>query len=342
MNIATLAEQINGLARTERLGSLQGLREKVRGKNPRTHKIFSKATIKDTYAFHDGGRTELQFNVGLETRGGLRFLRHGVAFSFDKSHTLPDPSILRKWVRPFNVWVESNADALREFRMWHDSKGVPPSDDRPPNQILEGQLKEFVDGQKFVFLGTRVPESEVDVNQILRDLDRLFPLYEFCLEESLRVPAPFRARSKRRVSSKIHTTASRLAGEIDVDLRHKLLQGLLVEMLEVEFSGCLVHYEYPVARGCSVDVAVETPGGFLFCEIKVAPTVREALRPAIGQLLEYAHWPNELRDGRWWVMAEKDPSAGDISYLNVLRNKYSLPVFYRRIDAEDESLGPET
>jgi len=338
VNITTLVEQINEAAAAHRVGALQQLRRKL-GKNPRTKKIFTKSTVKDTYAFNDGGRTELQFNIGLEVRDEQRFWRHGVAFSFERSQTLPDPSVLRPNVRRFNIWVESNADALRGFRMW-DWEGSTRSEDRPPGEILEAALEDFISRQKFVFLGAMVPESKVDVTQILRDFDRLYALYEYCLEEIPSVYDPI--TSQRGVSATIHTMASRLAAEIEVDLRHNLLQDSLVRMLEAEFPGCLVHPEWEVAEGGRVDVAVDTRDGLLFCEIKVAPHIRSALRQAIGQLLEYAHWPNHRRANKWWVVSEEEPSAEDVAYLQTLRNQYGLPVFYRRIDAEAAVLGLET
>src|SRR5882724_10395105 len=71
MNIYTLAERINQEAarpgpHAYRVGELQHFRAKVHRKGPHTYKIFSRTTIKGTdgdhYAFHDGGRSELQFN----------------------------------------------------------------------------------------------------------------------------------------------------------------------------------------------------------------------------------------------------------------------------------------
>ena len=133
-----------------------------------------------------------------------------------------------------------------------------------------------------------------------------------------------------------------MAAEIEVDLRHNLLRESLVRILEVEFPG-RVHAEWKkVGNDCSVDVAVDTCDGFLFCEIKVAPHVRDALRQAIGQLLEHAYWPNDRRAERLWVVAEKAPTADDVAYLQGLRARYGLPIFYRRIDAAAEVLGPET
>jgi hypothetical protein len=132
-----------------------------------------------------------------------------------------------------------------------------------------------------------------------------------------------------------------LAAEIEVDLRHNVLQQSLVKMLEAEFPGCPIHPEWDVAGYGRVDVAVETPDGLLFCEIKVAPDVRAAVRAAIGQLMEYTHWPNDCRAKKWWIVSEASPSSEAIAYLKCLRSRYGLPVFYRRIDPEAGNLSPE-
>ena len=123
---------------------------------------------------------------------------------------------------------------------------------------------------------------------------------------------------------------------------HNLLQELLVTILKAEFPRCLVEPERPVAGDRRVDVAVDTDSGALFCEIKVAPDVRAAVREAVGQLLEYSHWPTDCRAKKWWVVSEGLPSTEELAYLQVLRSRYGLPIFYRRIDTTVATLEPET
>ena len=346
MDVTTLAEQINKLAPTYRVGFLQQHRAKVaklQGKpSPRTKKIFHKGTIfpkaEGGYAFHDGGRKELQYNIGVEMQGKERCWRHGVAFSFEKGHALPDPNLLRPKVRRFNEWVRANANLLDGFRMWHWNGGTR-SPDRSPGEILP----DYIDTEAFVFLGAMVPEAEVDVEHILRDFDRLYDLYEYVESEPKAMSKTLRdSILHHQVSKATHTIMSRLASEIEVDLRHKLLQGLLVTILKLEFPGCPVEPEWAVAGNRRVDVAVDTGGGALFCEIKVAPDVRTAVREAVGQLLEYSHWPTDCRAKKWWVVSEGLPSAEEGAYLQALRSRYGLPIFYRRIDTEAAELGPET
>jgi hypothetical protein len=342
MDVTTLAEQINKAATTYRVGAIQELRAKLHGKRARTKNIFHKGSIfpkpEGGYAFHDGGRTELQFNIGVEIRNKERFWRHGVAFSFEESHTLPDRRVLRPKVRRFNEWVRANADLLGGFRMWHWNRETR-SPDRSPGEILQ----DIMASGAFVFLGTMVAEPQVDVHQILRDFDRLYDLYEYVESEPKATGKTLPGGgAQHKVSKATRTIMSRLATEIEVDLRHNLLQQLLVTILKAEFPGCPVEPERKVDGDRRVDVAVDTGGGALFCEIKVAPNARAAMREAVGQLLEYCHWPTDCRAKKWWVVSEGLPSAEEVAYLQALRSRYGLPIFYRRIDTEAATLGIET
>ena len=67
-----------------------------------------------------------------------------------------------------------------------------------------------------------------------------------------------------------------------------------------------------------------------------------ALREAVGQLLEYAHFSTDCRAKKWWVVSEGQPSDEEVAYLQVVRSRYCLPIFYRRIDTEAATLGRET
>jgi hypothetical protein len=193
------------------------LRAKLHGKRARTQDIFHKGTIfpkgDEGYAFHDGGRTELQFNIGVHTPGNERCWRYGVAFEFGKNRNLPDPNLLRPKVRRFNEWVRANADLLRGFRMWDEVRSHQ-SPFRSPGEILP----DLIDNRAFVVLGTTVPEPQVDVHQVLRDFDRLYDLYEYVESESKSAgkTSPGGA-PKHGISKATHTTMSHVADEIQVE-----------------------------------------------------------------------------------------------------------------------------
>ncbi|HMH32774.1 MAG TPA: hypothetical protein VK543_07075 [Puia sp.] len=98
MNIFEIAHRLNVLATaTAGFKDLQLIRSKLKGLNhPRTYRIFSKATIfgkDDDYAFHDGGRSELQFNIGVENTGEKEIFRYGLAFPLSRER----PTIRSSW-----------------------------------------------------------------------------------------------------------------------------------------------------------------------------------------------------------------------------------------------------
>jgi hypothetical protein len=64
------------------------------------------------YTFHKGGRTELQFNLGLEGGPEGPDFRYGVAFSFEPSQSLPSIEPLIPKVARFNEYVRENAEDL--------------------------------------------------------------------------------------------------------------------------------------------------------------------------------------------------------------------------------------
>jgi hypothetical protein len=85
-DLGPIARSLNARAALYAIGGLQDIRRKLRGYSKRpSSDIFTSHTIHPHWAFHYGGRTELQFNIGLEDVSGEPELRHGVAFSFEPS-----------------------------------------------------------------------------------------------------------------------------------------------------------------------------------------------------------------------------------------------------------------
>ena len=90
MTIEEICNELNNAAGNFRIGNLQNIRKELKSltKKP-TSEVFNYSTISDNYAFHVGGRSELQFNIGYEEEG----LRYGFAFSLKPSQALPNPTI---------------------------------------------------------------------------------------------------------------------------------------------------------------------------------------------------------------------------------------------------------
>ena len=93
-----------------------------------------------------------------------------------------------------------------------------------------------------------------------------------------------------------------------------------------------------------VDISLTSPNGSVtFIEIKPANSARNAIRQAIGQLLEYAHFPAENKAQRLIVVsdAELSPSGDEKKYLSHLSKLYGISIDYIHWPQGCESL-PET
>lgn len=340
MKIPDLAEALNRGAPRFQIGRLQQLRVRLRAlERSAAASIFDARTIKPDYAFHVGGRTELQFNIGEEKRAGMTVIRHGVAFSLELSQTLPSIEPLLPKIARFNDYVRSWPEDFPGFRMWHsDASGGHPEYGVGP---IEDAL---VQPGTFIMLGRWVSEPEVDIDAILADFDRLLPLYTYV--ESDRPlerdgsPSPFRAGCPSFTES---TTASVPARTIDVALRHKMLQRLLYECLCTEAGSENVAIEHELEElGVRIDAAVRTAASLSFYELKIAPSVQACLRAGLGQLLEYAYWPSATRATELVVVGESEADDDAVGFLRLLRDRFSLPIWYRRIESTARTLGPRT
>lgn len=330
----TFVNELNDAAHSHPIGALQEIRAELHGKQKAGHKIFSSQTTDDEWAFHHGGRPELQFNVSTDGSGGTMF-RSGVAFSFETSRFLPEIDVLIPKVKLFNDFLRSNPDLYGDMRMWHWRKENGQdirSSDSPPSVISSELVKEGV----FVFLGKLRPVEVVNPEIVLTDFDRLLPLYKYVESNGRTKPLPIPSEKKfefrsGRDSKLTATKASHAQRELDVNLRHNLLQEELVSQLIQKYGSENVCREVPTGNGNSIDVAVRQGDGFWFYEIKTLQTPRACIREAIGQLLEYSFWSGSQEANRLIIVGEIAPDQETLNFCRLLKHRFQLPIEYEQI-----------
>jgi len=331
LDLQAIAAELNSRAAKHPIGDLQEIRLDLKRFSRRPgHHIFSAQTIKPDFAFHHGGRSELQFNIGIEETSETREFRHGVAFSFETSRTLPTIEELIPKVARFNDFLKLNGELFGDMRMWHSEKQIR-SESELPSPIPWERVKEGV----FVFLGHRQPFGEVDFEAVLEDFDRLLPLYKYV--ESDGTPQPISAGSvtpftfhhgcSAKASSAVATPAER---ELDLTLRHNDLQLALHKKLAAEYGAENVGAEISSGVGTRIDLVVRNGGEYWFYEIKTELTPRACLRLALGQLLEYAYWPGAKGATRLVAVGEAPIDKEGLEYLHFLRKRFSLPINYEQ------------
>jgi hypothetical protein len=327
--VSSLVAEIERRARTREIGRLQEIRKELKGKSRLPWRsIFHQDTIREKagYAFHYGGRKELQFNVGFEPHN---MVRHGVAFSFETSQSLPDPNVLLPSAQRFNEFVRLQPQQFVKFFMWHWDGGVRSSN-YPVAPIQADLMRPGV----FIFMGRMQPLNALNYDLLVEDFDRLLPLYCFVegnvgfptIAKSVKVGFQFKPGCSIKAAE---TTASFAERQLNIFLRHNEIQKRLHDDLVSLYGSDNVGTELDNAGG-QVDLVVRRGDKYWFYEIKTAMSARACIREAIAQLLEYSFWPGAQEAEKLIVVGEPPFDADAQRYLATLRARFSLPIEYQQ------------
>jgi hypothetical protein len=333
--IKDVVDALNRHAGDYRFGRIQAIRKsrsasgRVRSKLP----FASYSTFED-YAFHSGGRHELQFNVGMDVRNRLRW---GVAFSLQLNQALPSIDPMLPKIDRFNEFMRLYSEDLAVFRLWHFDGGVR-SDERYPQPISGSLIRPGV----FIFLGALGDPQEFEPHSVLSDLDRLMPVYEYVEGAPGEFPDltdggfKFTPGHTHRAS---RTTSSTSPSIIEVSLRHNEIEDELVEALRAEFGPQCVGSEHPTGTGGVADVLVSRGAVFDIYEIKIGSTARSCIRQAVGQLFDYGYWPGSVPLGQLVVVGEPPLDDEALEFLDRLQTGHRLPVSYRQVVVSRSAVG---
>jgi len=335
-SIKAIATSINDLASTHEFGAFQQIRSRIEGKKSVRSVIFdiSKKSVNEEYgwAFHTGGREELQFNIGIEEEE-KRF-RYGVAFSLETSRTLPSIDPLRPKVERFNEFVRMNLASFEDFRMWVWRDGKIIKRDTAVRVITEDEIEE----RTFIFMGKSKPLDSIDIPEILDCFQELLRLYCFVesssdegrrLIESVNGDLPFSFHERLSIGG-AHTSMDRPAKSISVTLRSNQIKQRLSEILKDSAAG-RIGDEIPSGSGGRIDLVCLLPSGeHDFYEIKPSTLARHAIREALPQLLEYAYRQGGHEAHRLIIVSQAKLDSISSDFLKKLREK-GLPIYYEQV-----------
>lgn len=137
-----------------------------------------------------------------------------------------------------------------------------------------------------------------------------------------------------------HTTravtgqASGKAALRTIEYRQNVIQERLFELLCKAHGYKAVATEHPTGTGGRADALVQRPDGAReLYEIKPASSAREAVRQALGQLLEYAYRRNGLKPVALHVVSDAPMDEVTQEYLQSLESRFGLKLGYMQIDS---------
>lgn len=335
-NIIDVTDAIEKLAPNYAIGNLQRIRQQMKGSDICYQNIFGKRTISEEgeYAYHLGGRTELQFNVGFEDDGnGERKFRHGLAISLRGGRVLTQiDKTIRTRIARLNDYIEAHAEELSDFFMYESEYDT---DEWSGHHAVRPIPQEAIKLNMFIFIGKYQSPKRINTELILRDFDRLLPVYEFVqgyLGVSFLKEAFGSVPEITQAGETSSTTATVEAAMRKVELRHFDIQARLMQhLVDLHGSSC-VYKEYDSVDRKRVDLVVKKDNQVTYYEIKICDSAQQCIRQAIGQLLEYSYWPGAEQATRLIVVGEPELDSAAREYLVTLDEIFNLRIFYLQFD----------
>lgn len=327
-DIKKIAYRLNNLSQKYRIGNLQEIRKEIKGFDRRPGSvIFRDETISsdNDWAFHFGGRKELQFNIGVEEEG----LRFGVAFSLEPSRTLTNISLLFPKILKYNQYVRGNIEKYYNYKMWYWENGK-----RSSIYNITEITKDMMKKNNFIFIG-KISRS-INYEKILKTFDNFLDMYLF-IESEVSVEKPTEETTFAFIPTKPELIKGRrystVEKEISLDVRHSILQSKLYKLLVTDYGENNVAVEMPL-YGKKIDVVVKRNNSYIFFEIKTNGTVKECIRSAFGQIMEYAYWPGLINANKLIIVGEHEIDKKTNKYLNFIKEEFGIPIEYMKLDID--------
>lgn len=332
MNIKEIAYKINEKSKNYKFGKLQDLRKEIKGLTKKASSmIFIDQTISNEgWAFHYGGRKEIQFNVGFESEG----LRYGIAFSLETSRSLPELSVLYPKILKLNSLIRNEPDLFIDYKMWF-WRG-----ERSKIEDVREIDDKLVQNGTFIFIGKIMDVDNIDYDEILSTFDNLLKIYQ---EVETEIEAEFKTKTKEKLkidkfnfdNKSKHlpqkSSYNKIEKEINVDVRHSYLQEKLYKELILTFGEDSVGLENSI-NGNRIDIVVKTvEDNYIFYEVKTSSSAKSCIRQAMGQIFEYAFWNNINTKVTMVIAGEFEIDKTTSDYINYLKNNFNIPISYHCI-----------
>lgn len=124
-----------------------------------------------------------------------------------------------------------------------------------------------------------------------------------------------------------------------IDLLHNKIQTAMYNQLSKRYGKQNVGTENDIGNGCRIDAIVQhNDGNFTLYEIKTGYSALMCIREAFGQLMEYAHFYDDIQIGKLIVVSPHFPTEAAKQYMSKLREKYHIPIHYQRFNFEKNEL----
>jgi hypothetical protein len=130
------------------------------------------------------------------------------------------------------------------------------------------------------------------------------------------------------------------SSEKDNDLFHNRMQTSIFKQLCKKCGKNNVGTEQDTGFGSRVDIAVKAEdSSMIFYELKTSNSIRKCIREGLSQLMEYSFFPDKTNASKLVIVSQNKIDENNKCYLNTLRTKYKIPVYYQKFNTETNADG---
>lgn len=167
-----------------------------------------------------------------------------------------------------------------------------------------------------------------------RERRNMFPWFVFEQVHDASGKVPFRHGHTSRPAS---GEAQGRAESRTIEYRHNVIQDRLVALLRDHHGEDAVATEHATGTGGRADALVRRPDGrYELYEIKPATTAADAVRQAMGQLLEYAYRRGGLEPAALHVVSDASLDEVTLEYMQTLETRFGLKLGYLQVASRSD------
>lgn len=211
-----------------------------------------------------------------------------------------------------------------------------------------GGKPEALENDKYSTFNIRFKFSDVDVNlsnpRIISQEDpstraKYYKLYpkkgDFVFSPVADTSRNGFKRKATPAKSERHVTFNTDFKRTEYDPLHNKIQNAVKKILQGSGEYRIVRLEENF-----VDITAVTSGGEThFYEIKTSPAKR-SIREAIGQVMEYAYYPDQKKADKLFIVAPEPADKYDLQYMRSIRERFGIPVWFRHYSFITKKLSP--
>jgi hypothetical protein len=152
-------------------------------------------------------------------------------------------------------------------------------------------------------------------------------------------PPVFTPSAGPAVNSTVATVYIQPRRTVQPLLIHLTVSLLLYQYLSNDVGAENISREYPTPIGTMIDMVKHNGDGLTYYKIKTCPSIKDCIREALGQLIEYSYWPGGQTAYELVIVTPHPATSAVITYMNKLRTTLNLPIWYQQFDLFQNALG---